>query len=91
MDNQKPNRVLTVSIKSPEAILFAGEADAVSSINERGRFDVLPLHANFICIVKDTIVIYNKSTAKELKIDSGILRVTGNHVQVFLGIETLRK
>lgn len=91
MDNKK-NLSLTISIKSPEGTFFEGEADALSSVNERGIFDILPLHANFISLVKQTLVVHKENKKiREIKIDSGVLRVLENKVLVFLGIETLQE
>lgn len=90
--NVIPNLSLTVSIKNPEGVTFEGEVDALSSLNEKGPFDVLPLHTNFISIVKQNIVLYqNKQKIREIAIDTGVLRVEKNRVHVFLGIETLQE
>lgn len=79
---------LTVSILSAEGEVFKGEVKALSSINEMGPFDVLPMHSNFISIVKDKVVIHlANGQDKEFKIDNAILKAAENKVQVFLGIE----
>ncbi|MGI5826514.1 MAG: hypothetical protein ACOX50_03820 [Patescibacteria group bacterium] len=81
---------ISVSILNSEGTVFDGEVKALSSINEMGPFDVLPLHSNFISIIKDKVVVYLKSGgSKEFKVDSGILKAAENKIQVFLGIETL--
>ena len=86
------NNILTVKIRSPESTLFDGEAKSVSSINEKGRFDVLPQHAHFISLIRDLLVIYDQQDKlKTIKIDSGVMRVLDNKVDVFLGIETLQE
>jgi F0F1-type ATP synthase epsilon subunit len=79
---------ISVSILNSEGTVFEGEAKALSSTNEMGPFDVLPLHSNFISIIKDKVVVHLKSGEnKEFKIDSGILKAAENKLQVFLGIE----
>lgn len=84
------NNILLVKVRSPESTLFDGEAKAVSSINEKGRFDVLPQHAHFISLISELLVIYDKDDKlRTIKIDSGVMKVMENKVDVFLGIETL--
>lgn len=82
---------LNLFIISPEATLFEGEVEAITSINNKGTFDVLPLHENFITIIKDKVVIHHKigGEKKDLTLNSGIIKVSQNRVNVFVGIETL--
>lgn len=87
-----PTNTLYISIKSPENVLYEGTAEALTSINERGRFDLLAQHANFISIIKDVIVVHLKNgEKKEFKIEQGVLKVTENIVHIFLGIERIEK
>jgi F0F1-type ATP synthase epsilon subunit len=89
---QPPTGKLFIHIKSPEGSLFEGYVDALSSINEFGRFDVLVEHENFICIIREYITLYEKKTVlKNIKIDSGVLKATENKINIFLGIDTLNK
>lgn len=82
-------KVLVVNIKSPEEIFFQGQADAISSINEVGDFDVLPLHENFISLIQKTLVIYQKGQKlKEMQIETGVIKVANNNVNIFLGLES---
>ncbi len=91
MDDKK-NLSIMVSIKSPEGTFFEGEADALTSVNERGTFDILPLHTNFISLVKQTLIVHRENKKiREINIDSGVLRVLENKVLIFLGIETLHE
>lgn len=83
---------IAVLVISPEAVIYEGKVKAVSSINIKGQFDVLPLHVNFISIINKTLVIHELSGQnKEIKIDKGIIKVLRNTVYIFLGIETLEK
>lgn len=77
---------LTVTIRTTNTTLFEGEAKAVTSHTDNGVFDILPYHAHFICIVKKTIIILLlDGEKKEFPIESGILQVFDNVVDVFLG------
>lgn len=91
VNNDIKSPTLFVSIKSPEGVVFEGNVIALSSYNDNGPFDILPMHANFISIVKNKIIIYeNKKTVKEFKLDNAILKASNNNVKVFLGIENLK-
>jgi F0F1-type ATP synthase epsilon subunit len=80
---------LNVSIKRPEKVEFLGKAKAVTSINMRGQFDVLPYHTNFITLIKEKVTIHleNKEPVT-YDLQSGIIKVTQNEVTILIGIET---
>ena len=79
---------LIVVIRTTEKVLFEGSVKALTSINDTGQFDVLPLHANFISIIKSKITVKNNDGSRqEFPIDGGVMRVQENNVEVFLGIE----
>lgn len=87
-----PSKNLILHVRNPERIVFEGEVEALSSINDKGPFDVLGNHGNFISIVKDRLIIYHKGGKKEdMKIEKGVLKVVANDVHVFLGLEALKK
>ena len=75
-----------VIIKNKESIIYDGQVTAVSSFNDVGLFDVLPLHENFISLVKDKIIIHDNSGQKEFKINNGLLKVKDNKVDIYLGL-----
>lgn len=85
-------RFLEVYVGSPEKTLFEGLAKAVSSFNDIGPFDVLGRHENFISTIKNSLrVTLQNGEKREYKIGNGIMRVNNNIVQVFLGIDYLKK
>jgi F0F1-type ATP synthase epsilon subunit len=87
MSNHKQIKVV---IRDTENIIFNGEVDRISSFNEVGRFDVYPMHANFISIINQEISLYNKNEKiKEIKIEQAVMKVKQDLVHIFLGIETL--
>ncbi|MBI2641433.1 hypothetical protein HYW87_02450 [Candidatus Roizmanbacteria bacterium] len=80
----------SVSIYTLESVTYQGRARIVSSINEKGPFDVLPLHANFISIIKDKIMIREaEGGKKEFPIKSGVMKVYQDSIFIFLGVEGL--
>ncbi len=46
-------QVLNVRISNAAEIVWEGAAHSVSSENAQGPFDILPMHENFITLVKD--------------------------------------
>jgi F0F1-type ATP synthase, epsilon subunit (mitochondrial delta subunit) len=61
MDN---NKLLTVSVKGPKSELYSGKAHSVTSINKKGKFDVLPYHISFISLIKDYVIIREETKKK---------------------------
>lgn len=78
---------LKLYIRDLEKVLFEGEVKAFSAVNEKGRFDVLPMHENFISVIKNKMIIHNLSAGKlEIEISGGIVKVYNDSVEVLLGI-----
>ena len=81
---------MKVVVRTTEDIVYEGEIERISSFNEVGRFDIYPMHANFISILRQEIVLYhNKQKVKELKIEQAVMKVKGDVIHIFLGIEAL--
>ena len=81
---------IILKVRDADTILFEGEVDQISSFNEVGRFDVFPMHANFISIIQKELSLFKgHETVKDLKIEQAILKVKQDTVTIFLGIESL--
>lgn len=81
------DKTMSVRVSSRQGLVFEGVARAVSSVNARGPFDILPDHANFVSTISRKLVILrNDGKKEEMNIDSGIMQVYQNRVLVFLGI-----
>lgn len=81
------NLFLSVLVRDRNGILFDGPASAVSSYNDRGPFDVLPLHENFISLLnKEVVVRAKEGEEKTIAVPSGVLSVRENRVEVYIGI-----
>ncbi|HUD44566.1 MAG TPA: hypothetical protein VMR41_03430 [Patescibacteria group bacterium] len=79
--------ILSVIIKNPDAILYEGSATAVTSINEKGVFDILPEHNNFISVIKQHVIIHKPDkSVQEIPCREGVLRVENNVVKIFIDI-----
>lgn len=81
---------LSVIVYGLESVVYEGKVRSVSSYNDKGLFDILPLHSNFISLIKDNLMIHERSgSKKEFKLKNGVLKVVANEVSIFLGIEEL--
>jgi F0F1-type ATP synthase epsilon subunit len=87
MTNLKPIKVI---VRNTQGIIFNDDVDRISSFNEVGRFDVFPMHANFISIIRQELILYRKNEKiKELKVEQAVMKVKQDVVHIFLGIEML--
>jgi F0F1-type ATP synthase epsilon subunit len=79
------NQYLNVKIISPKADLYNDQAYSVSSANSLGNFDVLPLHANFITLLKNAkVTIVDKDKKKfEFSFAVAILEAMENKVVIY--------
>jgi F0F1-type ATP synthase epsilon subunit len=70
-----------------EAVLFDDEVETVSSTNEKGVFDVLEEHTNFISLIRDTLTVHLKNgEVTEIPVVDAIMRVYDDGVYVFMGL-----
>lgn len=83
---------LYITIRNSESLLYEGAIKAITSFNEKGKFDIIPMHTNFISIIQSKLSIYQMDgKIAEITFDNGILKVKGNKVSVFLGVDDLSK
>jgi F0F1-type ATP synthase epsilon subunit len=81
-------KLLKVKVRDSQDIIFEGEVERVTSFNDVGTFDLYPMHANFISILKRKLAFYNKNKKiKELEMDQAVMKVKNDIVNIFLGIE----
>lgn len=78
---------LDIYVRSRTTNFFQGAVHTLTSLNQTGEFDVLPMHANFITLVKD-FVILDKGLPTEKKIDfkTAVLSVINGKVDVYVGV-----
>ncbi len=70
--------------------MYEGDVKAITSHNDKGPFDVLAQHANFISLIKDSLTIHKTDgTKQDMKVDSGIIKVENNQMEIYLGIINL--
>ena len=79
-----------VVIRDTENKIFEGDCERISSFNEVGPFDIYPMHANFISILRQELSLYmDHKVIKQLKFEQAVLKVKQDLVHIFLGIEVL--
>lgn len=79
------NEHLHLIIRNRENILYDSDVKAVSAINGKGPFDVLPEHANFICVIEKYIVIHElNGKTSQVKVEIGVMHVHDGKVEVYL-------
>jgi hypothetical protein len=87
MSNKK---TIQLTVRDTQSVIFNGEVDRISSFNEIGRFDIYPMHANFISIIRQEINLFlDKQLIKTIKIEQAVLKIKQDVAHIFLGIETL--
>ena len=81
------NETLLAVVRDRNTLLFQGRVEAVSSFNDKGPFDVLPQHENFISLIKKSVVMHIAGAQeKRIELESGVLKVRNNNVEIYLGI-----
>lgn len=89
MPNPNINATINVVVRNRSTVLFQDKVNAVTSYNDKGVFDILPEHENFISIIKNSVVIHrNKDENQEIKIDNGVVRVYKNNVFFYINFES---
>lgn len=78
----------SVQMVGRDGVLFEGEVKAISTQNRVGKYDVLPIHANFISLVNGPVLIYKKDgTTQQINVIDGVIRVVEGRAQVFVGVK----
>lgn len=79
-----------LKIVAKDGILFEGQIKSLTSYNDKGRFDILALHANFISIIYKSIVIVDaKGDKKEMTIQKALLKNKSDNLEIYLGIDNI--
>lgn len=79
---------LKVKVIDRTGVVYEGDADSLSSVNDKGKFDVLEKHARFITLIQKELTIRKKGGQnKQIPVSNGVMRVYGEKVDIFLGIK----
>jgi len=75
--------MLTVTVISPEAVLFEGTADSVVAPAYDGEVGILTGHAPMMALLgKGTLRVGGSGEARQFVIEGGFLQVLENQVRV---------
>lgn len=74
-------------VRSRQKTLFQGEVKSISSTNDKGNFDVLPGHANFITLIKKAITLVPTNGEKQqIDVNNGVLRIFKNTASIYIEV-----
>jgi F-type H+-transporting ATPase subunit epsilon len=74
---------MRVTVISPEASMFDGEADAVVAPAFDGQVGILPNHAPFMTLLGEgTLTVRRSESVSQFSIRGGFLQVVDNRVRV---------
>lgn len=84
-----PNPLLNIKIISRKEDLELGECLSLSSVNSRGKFDILPEHANFITLIKDhpITVRLKDNSSQTFNFPTAIIHTQDNLVKIYTDIQ----
>ncbi len=75
--------MLTISVISPEALLFEGTADAVTAPAFDGQVGILTGHAPMMTLLgRGLLRIGSGADARQFEVEGGFLQVVDNEVRV---------
>ena len=74
--------MLKVSVISPEAVLFEGDADSVIAPAYDGEVGILTGHAPLMALLGDGELRLGGGTGRRFKVSGGFMQVLDNHVRV---------
>ena len=76
-----------LTIRNTQKIVFDEIVKSITSINQRGVFDILPLHENFISLIQKYITIHKTNGENQtMEIENGIVYVTKNEVRCYINL-----
>lgn len=83
-----PEPTLHVRIISPQQVILETEAEAVSSKNLKGPFDILTQHANFITMIENSPILIRLNSKKTLTFTYplSIIFASNNLVNIYTNI-----
>jgi F0F1-type ATP synthase epsilon subunit len=77
-----------IKVINAEKTLIETEAISMTALNRRGKFDILPNHCPFLCVLSAGDVIIRKpdKTKEQVTIAKGILKFINNEAVVLTGL-----
>jgi len=84
---------LTVSVITPDQMIFEGEVNQVRAFGFKGYFTILPHHAPLVVSLEASELQIEDANEKMIyvAIDSGIIEVANNHINILSQVATIAK
>ena len=81
-------KIIHVTVRNRNHVLYDGEATGLSSHNSKGPFDILLNHANFISLA-NTVLYIHTINAKDVEIPltNAVIKAKENIVEVYIGVK----
>lgn len=83
-----PNPIqFKVVVYGRQGVIFEGQARALTATNDRGTFDILPMHSRFVSTFQGALTLHLAGKKNQiLELQSGVIRVDQELAEVFEGI-----
>ena len=76
---------LEIVIRRRDKLVYQGQAYAITSVNQKGTFDILAEHANFITVIKDYLTIHKlDKTEQKIELTNGVIHSADNKITAYL-------
>lgn len=82
------NTLLSVVIREKNKVVFEGKIKSLSSSNDKGIFDILPMHTNFVSVINSKLELIKQDDSRlQIILDQkGIIKVKADMVEIYLGL-----
>jgi F0F1-type ATP synthase epsilon subunit len=82
---------ISVTIKSPEGTVYEDTVLSLTAQNKTGKFDILPMHQDFISIIFGEISIVEKNNnIKNFEFPKAVIKIKNNKVEIFIDIDGIK-
>lgn len=84
--SEKP--IIKVRVVNAEKVMIDCAASSITASNRKGRFDVLPDHTPFICVLSAGDVLIRKpdKSVEQVTVNKGIFKFVNNEAVILTGI-----
>lgn len=80
-------KLISVKVYDRTGVVFDGDVRGMSGYNAKGLFDVLPVHSNFISVLRKKLILHKTDGSKqEINVDSGVIRILTGKAEAYIGI-----
>ena len=82
----KSSDTILVTVQSPDAVVWQGQALLISSANSEGDFDIMPDHARFMTLISGTPLVVNEvdGSNRSFTFDNAVLVFQDNNAKIYV-------